>query len=71
MLMAFLLVVVVDNEIVSDNRMLFRSIYSCNIYSSAVSDGKWSPNDRRYYRQENITAYCVPKMVPKGTLVFH
>ncbi len=71
MLMAFLLVVVVDNEIVSDNRMLFRSIYSCNIYSSAIEQGKWSPTDRPYYRQQNVTSYCVPKMVPKGTLLFH
>ena len=70
MLMAFLLVVVVDNEIVSDNRMLFRSIYSCNIYASAIEQGKWSPTDRPYYRQQNVTSYCVPKMVPKGTQIF-
>ncbi len=70
MLMAFLLVVVVEGETVSDNRMLFKDIYWCNIFATAVEQGKWSPNDRTYYRQQNVTAYCLPKMVSAKTKLF-
>ena len=70
MLMAFLLVVVVEGENVSDNRMLFKDIYRCNIFATAIEQGKWSPNDRPYYRQQNVTAYCVPKMVGANTKLF-
>ena len=70
MLMAFLLVVVVDNEVVSDNRMLFANVYRCNMFASAIEQGKWSPTDRPYYRQQNVTSYCVPKIVPEGTKLF-
>ncbi len=66
MLMVFLLVVVVDGEVVSDNEMLFRDVYRCNVFASAIEQGKWSPNDRPYYRQKNVTAYCVPKRVSKN-----
>ena len=67
---AFLLNVEVDNEIVSDPRMLWRSIYNCQEYASAIEMGKWSRNDRPHYRQEKVTAYCVPKMVDKKTVLF-
>ena len=70
MLMAFLLVVVVEGENVSDNRMLFKDIYRCNIFATAIEQGKWSPNNRTYYRQQNVTAYCVPKMVGANTKLF-
>ncbi len=70
MLMAFLLVVVVDGEVVSDNGMLFRDVYRCNVFASAIEQGKWSPNDRPYYRQENITAYCVPKRVSNKQFIY-
>ena len=64
--MVFLLVVVVDGEVVSDNEMLFREGYRGNVFASAIEQGKWSPNDRPYYRQKNVTAYCVPKRVSKN-----
>ena len=68
--MAFLLVVVVENEVVSDNRMLFKSIYRCNEFAVSIEQGKWSPNDRPFYRQKNVTSYCVPKMVSKNARLF-
>ena len=50
--------------------MLFKDIYRCNIFATAIEQGKWSPNDRTYYRQQNVTAYCVPKMVGANTKLF-
>ena len=70
MLMAFLLVVVVDGETVSDNRMVFKNVYRCQEFASAIEMGKWSPNDRPYYRQKNVTSYCIPKMVSNKTPLF-
>ena len=64
--MVFLLVVVVEGEVVSDNGMLFRDVYRCNVFASAIEQGKWSPNDRPYYRQKNVTSNSVPKRVPKN-----
>ena len=40
--MAFLLVVVVEGETVSDNRMMFKSVYRCQEFASAIEQGKWS-----------------------------
>ena len=34
--MVFLLVVVVEGEVVSDNGMLFRDVYRCNVFASAI-----------------------------------
>ncbi len=70
MLMAFLLVVLVDDKVTSDNRMLFKNIYRCNEFAVSIEQAKYGRNHRPHYRQENITAYCVPKMVPKGTQLF-
>jgi hypothetical protein len=70
MLMAFLLVVIVDDVVVSDNKMLFRNIYRCNTFATAVESGKTSFRDKRYHPQQKITAYCVPRRVPE-TEVFY
>tara|TARA_R110000764_G_scaffold3232_2_gene13647 strand:+ start:8003 stop:8218 length:216 start_codon:yes stop_codon:yes gene_type:complete len=70
MLIAFLLVVVVDGEIVTTEEMLFQDIYRCNRFANAVERGE-SASDRQPYKwQENISAYCVPKMVSKDTELF-
>tara|TARA_B110000037_G_C16946012_1_gene434787 strand:- start:318 stop:533 length:216 start_codon:yes stop_codon:yes gene_type:complete len=70
MLMAFLLVVVVDGEIVTTDEMLFKDIYRCNRFANAVERGE-SASDRQPYKwQENISAYCLPKMVSKDTELF-
>ena len=63
LVLAFVLVVIVDDNVVSDNKMLFKSIYRCNIFSRAIEMGKTSAYDRPSYPQQNITAYCIPKRV--------
>ena len=70
MLIAFLLIVVVDGEIVTTEEMLFQDIYRCNRFANAVERGE-SASDRQPYKwQENISAYCLPKMVDKDTELF-
>lgn len=68
--MAFLLVVIVDNNVVSDNKMLFRDIYRCNTFATAIESGKTRFRDKRYHPQQKITCYCVPRRVQK-TEVFY
>ena len=70
MLMVFLLVVVVEGEVVSDNGMLFKDVYRCNVFASAIEQGNWSPNDTPYYRQKNVTAYCVPIRVSTKQFIY-
>ena len=63
--------VIVSGETVSDDRMLFESIYRCNEFAIAIEEGRGSSeNIKRYRMQKNVSAYCVPKMVPKGTELF-
>ena|GEM_PF-2097530 len=70
MIMAFLLVVIVDGAQVSDGDMLFQNIYTCNKYANAVERGE-SASDRQPYKwQENISAYCLPKMVSTDIELF-
>jgi hypothetical protein len=71
MIIAFLLVVIVSGEVVSDNRMLFQSIYRCNEFAIAIEEGRGSSEHiKRYRMQENVSAYCIPKMVPRETELF-
>ena len=70
MLMAFLLVVVVDNNVVSDDSMFFRDIYQCNKFSRAIEQQETLASGRNYYRQEKVTAYCIPKIVNKGNVFY-
>lgn len=66
--MAFLLVVIVKGETVSDDRMLFSSIYRCNEFAIAIEEGRTSSRHIKKYRtQQNVSAYCIPKMVQRGT----
>jgi hypothetical protein len=70
MLIAFLLIVVVDGEIVTTEEMLFQDIYRCNRFANAVERGE-SASDRQPYKwQENISAYCIPKMVDEDASLF-
>ena len=71
MIMAFLLVVIVDGETVSTADMLFKNIYTCNKFSWAIQSGEPGPNKKRYLFQENITAYCIPKMVSNKRELFN
>ena len=68
MIIAFLLVVVVSGETVSDDRMLFESIYRCNEFAIAIEAG--SDHTKKFRMQQNVSAYCIPRMVPKGTELF-
>jgi hypothetical protein len=65
--MAFLLVVVVNGEIVSDDRMLFKNVYRCNEFALAIEEGRMGPRNRRYSRNKNVTAYCIPRMINENT----
>ena len=70
MLIAFLLIVVVDGEVVTTEEMLFQSIYRCNNFANAVERGETSADRQPYKWQENISAYCIPKMVEDSTFLF-
>lgn len=70
MLMAFLLVVVVDGAVVTTDDMLFEDVYRCNQFARAIERGELGPNKQSYIWQENISAYCIPKMVSKDTDLF-
>ena len=70
MIMVFLLVVIVDGETVSTDDMLFENVYRCNQFARAIERGESGPNKQSYIWQENISAYCLPKMVAKDTELF-
>ena len=67
--MAFLLVVIVNGEVVSDDRMLFRNVYRCNEFALAIEEGRMGPRNRRYKKNQDVTAYCVPRMINENTLL--
>ena len=69
MILVFLLVVIVNGEVVSDDRMLFRNVYRCNEFALAIEEGRMGPRSRRYTRNKNLTAYCLPRMVNQNTLL--
>lgn len=66
MIMAFLLVVIIDGEPIAD-QFFFRDITRCNTFAYYISTGKTKINNR-YQRQENVTAYCVPKRISQNTI---
>ena len=68
--MAFLLVVLVKNEVVSDDRMLFSNVYRCNEFALAIEEGRMGPRNKRYRRNQNVAAYCIPRMVNENTPLF-
>lgn len=70
MTMAFLLVVMVDGELVSTNDMLFEDVYRCNQFAKAIERGESGPDKQSYIWQKDISAYCLPKMVRENTFLF-
>ena len=70
MIMAFLLVVMVDGELVSTNDMLFENVYRCNQFAKAIERGELGPDKQQYVWQENISSYCLPQTVREGTFLF-
>ncbi len=67
MIIAFLLIVIVEGENISDDRMLFRNIERCIYFAQALERSDYR---RRTDYNKNVDAYCIPKMVPRGTELF-
>ena len=57
MILSFLLVVLVNNEVVSTDEMLFRDIERCVYFADAIEKSGY-----KNYRRKYVTAYCIPKM---------
>ena len=70
MIMAFLLVVLVNGEVVSDDRMLFENIYRCNEFALAIEEGRAGPRNKRYISNHGVPADCIPRMVTENTPLF-
>ena len=72
MILAFMLVAIVDGNVVSDEDMLFRSIYRCNQFAHALETGALSPRHSSYWvwRHKNIKSYCVPKLVEEDSTFY-
>ena len=67
MMMAFLLIVVVDNTPIEE-RFFFRDITRCNFFAHMVESGKYRMvQNNRVTKQQNVTAYCVPKYAAPTT----
>jgi hypothetical protein len=66
-IMAFLLVVVVDNAQLNE-QFFFRSIDRCNFFAYMIESGKYRiVQNNRMSSQQNITAYCIPKYAAPNT----
>lgn len=66
-MMLFLLVVIVNGEPIKD-QFFYRDIARCNTFARYIETGKVDlVRDRRLQKQENITAYCIPKRMPRNT----
>ena len=63
MVLAFALVVIVSNEVVSDERMLFRDVLRCNYFARQLES-------KPEYERIKVTAYCIPRLVNE-TLIFY
>jgi hypothetical protein len=70
MIIAFLLVVLVNGETISDDRMLFKSVYRCNEFALAIEEGRMTPKNKRYTKNQDVTAYCIPRMINPNTPLF-
>ena len=65
-ILAFMLVVIVNNNTLENEGCYFRDIYRCNQFAHAIEHGNVTFKDRRP-RQHNISAYCLPVMLPTTT----
>tara|TARA_B100000530_G_scaffold277396_1_gene190477 strand:- start:93 stop:287 length:195 start_codon:yes stop_codon:yes gene_type:complete len=63
MVLAFALVVIVSNEVVSDERMLFRDVLRCNYFARQLETTS-------EYERIKVTAYCIPRLVNE-TVIFY
>jgi len=67
MVMAFLLIMIVDGELLENKQFVFKSVYRCNQFARALETGETSYRFSYVRSQTRITAYCVPKMVSPNT----
>ena len=58
------------SKLLSETDKLLSVILLCNNFANAVERGETSSDRQPYKWQENISAYCVPKMVSKDTELF-
>jgi hypothetical protein len=65
MIMAFLLIVIVDGEPLKEE-FFFRDITRCNQFAYFVESGEVKLN-KSQRKQNNISAYCIPKKIRSGT----
>lgn len=65
MIMAFLLVVIVNNDLLNEE-FYFRDITRCNQFAFWIETGQVNLVQRKK-KQNNVSAYCVPKKVRIGT----
>ena len=68
MVMAFLLIMIVDGEVLESNQFVFRNVHRCNYFARALERGEVSYRYSFVGRQTLITAYCIPKMVSANTV---
>ena len=67
LIMAFVLVTVVEGKELED-RFYFRNIHRCNQFAYSIEHGSTGPDRRRYHsKQQNITAYCIPRRLSKNS----
>lgn len=67
MVMAFLLIVVVDNAPIEE-RFFFRTINRCNFFAHMIETGKYTMvQNNRLSSQKNVTAYCIPRYAQPTT----
>ena len=65
MIMAFLLIVIVDGEPLSEE-FYFRDVTRCNQFAYFVESGAVKIGNKQR-NQKNISAYCIPKKIRRAT----
>jgi hypothetical protein len=71
MIMAFLLVVIVNGEpLENSGNWFFKSVLTCNRAANYIESGATSPKGGTG-TQKGISAYCVPKSVPRNTKLWY
>ena len=70
MKIAFLLIIVIaGSDQGSDPRLLFEDSFDCNRFALYTERQAVSASRMNKGTQTNVTAYCVPRVVPEKTMV--
>ncbi len=63
--MAFVLITTVEGTKLEDE-FYFRNVHRCNQFAHWIEHGSTFPDNRRWVdRQLNISAYCIPRRLPR------